>query len=67
MKWEQAQINGKPQSHGIASIGHDYRIGKFTIDLATIYGLWHGAEHLGYFPDSHEAKECAESHLLSLR
>ena len=70
MKWKQAEINGQLQSHGIASVGHDYRIGKFTVDdgaLCTVYGLWRGSVHLGYFPDPAEAKDAAESDLLSLR
>ncbi len=71
MKWKQAVDNlGNPQTHGIASVGHDYRIGKFTVDdgaLCTIYGLWRGNERIGYFPDPQEAKDAAESDLLSLR
>lgn len=71
MKWKQAtDSNGNPQANGIQSVGHDYRIGKFTVDhgaLETIYGLWRGHEQLGYFPDAAEAKDAAESDLLSLR
>ncbi len=69
MKWKQQVINGEPQKYGIQSVGHEYRIGKFTVDsgaLCTLYGLWHGAERIGYYPDPYAAKDAAESHLLSL-
>lgn len=59
MKWEQAQINGKPQPEGIQSECGNYRIGRFN-------GTQYGYQRLGYFADSAAAKGACESHLLSL-
>lgn len=39
-----------------------YRVGKFYLDGCTLYGLWCGDRHIGYFNDFSEAKEAAALH-----
>lgn len=43
----------------------EYRVGKFAVDegaLATLYGLWHDKDLIGYFNSFEECKEAAKAH-----
>lgn len=50
------------RSSEVGMISLPYRVGKFFLDGATLYGLWHNDERLGYFNSFEDCQEAAEKH-----